>query len=183
MEPTRAAGSAPLVSAATSLYDLWFDRLDQEGCDPRERNGYAIFLCPVHGESRQSATLREEGRRILLHCHVCCTSPVEQRRWLEELLRTLGLSWADTMGDGQPSAHAPRAPARPSRSTPLGPEHEADAEREHAALLENEERQRALLLERGITLDVIRRARIGWRPEGARYTIPYPDPRDQWPGS
>lgn len=56
------------------------DRVTQSGTEYKA-------LCPAHEDSTPSLSIRQEGEKILLHCHAGCKQ--------EEILSALGLEWGD----------------------------------------------------------------------------------------
>jgi hypothetical protein len=73
-------------------------------------NGYYIACCPAHDDRHPSLTLREEGGRLLWHCHAGCS----QARVLEAFRELLGRTHTHT----RPRTQAQRPePAEPEPDT------------------------------------------------------------------
>lgn len=105
-----------------SAIDRVWDALDAGGFKPQKRRGDSFMaLCPVHGDSRPSLSVKyDRGREaVLFHCFTCDAR-------FEEILASIGLEPKDAFDAPLPerSKDAPRprrAPAAKARAPKLPP--------------------------------------------------------------
>lgn len=88
--------TSPQGVARSSLARVWA-ALDAGGFKPEKRADKFLALCPVHGDTHRSLSVKWDAGRgaVLLHCFACQAS-------VDEIARALGLSVQDTFDEPLP---------------------------------------------------------------------------------
>lgn len=111
--------SPPAVVSRSSIDRVW-EALDRGGFKPEKRADKFMALCPVHGDTHRSLSVRWDasGEKTLLHCFTCDAT-------IHDIAGALGLSVSDTFDRPLPPRED-RAP-RGKRQVAFRPPHRVPA--------------------------------------------------------
>lgn len=140
-------------------------------------------LCPFHTETEASFKIHTKGdMQGRWWCYGACDrggsivdffmelhGSRDLKQATEELADRLGVN-----GSARPRKAARKTPSRPH--TEPSPIAEEVVQKLHEALLGEPKRLSFLIEEKGLTREIIERAKIGWEAKAGRYAIPVPYP-------